>query len=71
VMGVACLLNARRCGRLHCHLTGPLFLLSALATLLDATGIVAIGWPSILIASVGGTAFGYGLELLRGRYVSR
>jgi len=23
VMGVACLLNARRCGRLHCHLTGP------------------------------------------------
>lgn len=22
-MGVACLLNARRCGRVHCYVTGP------------------------------------------------
>ena len=29
VMGIACLANARRCGRLHCYLTGPLFLLAA------------------------------------------
>ncbi len=29
VMGVACLVNAARCGRLHCYLTGPLFLLAA------------------------------------------
>ncbi|HTQ62156.1 MAG TPA: hypothetical protein VMI32_18165 [Candidatus Solibacter sp.] len=29
VMGAACLANARRCGRLHCYLTGPLFLLAA------------------------------------------
>src|SRR5687767_7821328 len=26
-MGVACLLNARRCGRTHCRFTGPYFLL--------------------------------------------
>ena len=26
LMGIACLANARRCGRLHCFLTGPLFL---------------------------------------------
>ncbi len=31
VMGVACLANAARCRRLHCFLTGPYFLLLALA----------------------------------------
>lgn len=30
VMGVACLVNAARCHRLHCYLTGPYFLLMAL-----------------------------------------
>lgn len=33
-MGAACILNALRCGRLHCYLTGPFFLLMAAATLL-------------------------------------
>jgi hypothetical protein len=31
VMGIACLVNAARCHRLHCYLTGPYFLLVALA----------------------------------------
>ncbi len=26
-MGVGCLLNARRCGRRHCYITGPFFLI--------------------------------------------
>mgnify|MGYP001576176147 CR=1 FL=1 len=46
VAGAACLANAARCGRLHCFLTGPLFLLGALATLLDGLGVVAIDWRS-------------------------
>lgn len=29
VMGAACLANAARCGRVHCYVTGPLFLLAA------------------------------------------
>lgn len=29
VMGVACLRNAARCGRVHCYVTGPLSLLAA------------------------------------------
>lgn len=29
VMGVACLVNAARCHRLHCYLTGPYFVLLA------------------------------------------
>ena len=29
-MGGACLVNAVRCGRLHCYVTGPFFLLGAI-----------------------------------------
>jgi hypothetical protein len=28
VMGIACMVNARRCGRIHCYVTGPLSLLA-------------------------------------------
>ena len=33
-MGLACVVNALRCGRIHCYLTGPFFLLMAVATVL-------------------------------------
>ena len=33
VMGVACLFNASRCGRVHCRFTGPFFILSAVISL--------------------------------------
>lgn len=71
VMGSAGLFNARRCGRLHCHITGPLFLLAAVVTLLDALAIVHVSWPWILVPTVAGTVLGYGLEQLRGLYLSR
>ena len=70
VMGCACVFNARRCGRLHCHLTGPLFLLAALATILELAAVPIVPWHWILIAAVGGTAVGYALEHLRGVYTS-
>lgn len=69
LMGIACVVNARRCGRLHCHITGPLFLLAGLATALDAGGVVRLGWVPILVATAAGTAVAFGLEWLRGRYV--
>jgi hypothetical protein len=68
VAGSACLANASRCGRLHCFVTGPLFLLGGLAALLDAAGVVAIDWRWILAAIIAGTAAGYGLEWMRGKY---
>jgi hypothetical protein len=64
VMGTACLMNARRCGRLHCHITGPLFLLAAIATILDGSLWIAI-------ATALGTALAFGLERVRGLYVAR
>ena len=69
VAGSACVANAWHCGRLHCFLTGPLFLLGAVGTLLDAAGLVAIDWRWVLIAIVAGTAGSYGLEWIRGKYV--
>ena len=42
-MGTACLANARRCGRTHCYLTGPFFLVMAMAVLLHGYGLVPLG----------------------------
>ena len=69
VAGTACLANASRCGRLHCFLTGPLFLLGAIASLVDAAGVIAIDWRMILVTVIGGTAIGYGIEWLGGKYL--
>jgi hypothetical protein len=32
-MGALCLLNASRCGRIHCYFTGPFFILGAVTSL--------------------------------------
>lgn len=40
VMGVACLRNAARCGRVHCYLAGPLLLLAAMYVALSAFRVV-------------------------------
>jgi hypothetical protein len=42
-MGMACIVNAARCGRVHCYLTGPFFLLMAFVTLLYGRGVVPLG----------------------------
>jgi len=36
-----CVLNARRCHRLHCYISGPVFLLGAVAPLVDGSGSAA------------------------------
>jgi len=38
-MGTGCILNARRCHRLHCYISGPAFFLGAAALGLFAAGI--------------------------------
>ena len=69
IMGVACHINARGCGRLHCFVTGPLFLIAALATTLDALEIVRVSWKLTFIAVGLGTLLAYVLEWVRGKYV--
>ncbi|GIX16787.1 MAG: hypothetical protein KatS3mg119_0973 [Rhodothalassiaceae bacterium] len=50
-MGIACLMNARRCGRRHCYITGPLFLLAAVHILLVGARVIDWG-PDGLIRAV-------------------
>ncbi len=69
IMGIACLANARGCGRLHCFITGPLFLLASIVTALDAFAVMTIHWKLIVVGVGIGTLFAYSLEWLRGRYV--
>ena len=74
-MGTACLINARRCGRVHCRFTGPFFLVMAVVVALHGFGIVALGpggWTWIGIAIAVGTAAIWILsERLGGRYRGR
>ncbi len=74
VMGTACLVNARRCGRRHCFYTGPL-LLAALASLLHGLGVLPLGrhgWSWIAGVALGGSILACcGLERIMGRYAAR
>lgn len=71
-MGIACLANALRCGRVHCYFTGPFFLLMAAVALLQGLGVITLGpqaWSWIGgITLVGGVGLTYGPELVWGRY---
>jgi len=47
VVGTGCILNARRCRRLHCYISGPAFFLGAAALGLFAAGIALLGAHSL------------------------
>ncbi len=60
-MGVACIANAARCGRTHCFLTGPFFLIMAIVTVLHGSEIFWLGpsgWTWLGVTIVFG---GFGL----------
>ena len=72
-MGGACFLNALRCGRFHCLITGPFFLALGVLSLLHGLGILPLGaqgwhWLGSLTA-VGGVSLTSGPEWIWGRYV--
>ena len=49
-MGMACLLNARRCGRTHCRYTGPYYLAAIVPVLVLGFGFIAAnfyGWIAL------------------------
>lgn len=51
-IGLWCLVNAVRCGRVHCTFTGPLFLVVGVFSALNA-----VGWVAIHPAWIWGPAF--------------
>ena len=75
VMGTACIANAVRCGRMHCYLTGPFFLLMALGAFLYGVGVIPLGangWNLIGITIlIGAIVLSCLPELLFGKYRGR
>jgi len=71
-MGAACMVNALRCGRVHCYVTGPFFFLLALVALLYGLGILHLGregWNLLgAITLVGTIALWCLPEMLLGKY---
>lgn len=56
-MGVACILNSRRCGRVHCRYTGPYYLAMIVPVLALGLGAVPagnFGWLALGIFILGG-----------------
>jgi hypothetical protein len=56
-MGIACILNARRCNRTHCRFTGPYYLAMIAPVLALGTGVVSAsmyGWIALGILIVAG-----------------
>jgi len=74
-MGAACIVNAVRCGRVHCYLTGPFFLLMALVALSYGLGILHLGgngWNLLgLTTLIGAIALWCLPEMFLGKYWQR
>jgi hypothetical protein len=74
-MGVACLVNARRCDRTYCRYTGPFFLAMAGIVLLYVAGVLPLGsQPWLLLGLgmlVGNALLWWGSEKLLGSYSRR
>jgi hypothetical protein len=74
-MGVACIVNTLRCGRVHCYLSGPFFLLMALMALSYGLGILHLGgngWNLLgLMTLIGAIALWCLPEMFLGKYRQR
>ena len=72
IMGLGCIANALRCGRVHCYITGPFFLLMALASLLYGVRVLRLGprgWNIIgLVVLVGAIVLCCLPEMIWGKY---
>jgi hypothetical protein len=56
-MGVACILNARRCNRTHCRFTGPYYLAMIAPVLAMGTGVLSAslyGWIALSVLIIAG-----------------
>ncbi|WP_375208316.1 hypothetical protein [Hyphococcus sp.] len=72
-MGLACVLNARRCRRRHCYYSGPVFIAGGAGVLLVGFEIVSIGADGLIIVVWGTLALAlltYLTEPIFGKYVN-
>jgi len=67
-MGAGCVVNARRCGRLHCYVTGPIFLVAAVYVILSVVNVVPLRPTVFALVVLGTAALACLAELPLGRY---
>ena len=75
-MGAACLINASRCGRTHCYLTGPFFLVMAVLSVLHGFDLVSLGdygwlWLGLSLVVIGGGLLWLLPERIWGKFRTR
>lgn len=73
--GIACLINAYSCGRIHCYFTGPFYLLMAVLSLCYGIGIFQLGqfgwiWIGSIVV-LGGPILTRVPEHIYGKYITR
>ena len=67
-MGTGCLLNARRCHRLHCYFSAPIFFIGAGVSALLASGRLSLGPHSlgnVVSATLVGALLSFVPEIVR------
>lgn len=71
-MGTACLMNARRCGRMHCRFTGPFYLALIVPVVLQGYGLVPLGpyawWILGAVILFGGKIIWWATEATWGKF---
>ncbi len=72
-MGVACLLNAKKCKRTHCFYTGPFFIVMAIVALLLGYSFIKLGengWILLGVISIAGGILIWNFsESIMGKYM--
>ena len=71
VMGVACLVNAARCGRVHCYVTGPLSFLAIVYVMLAEFHLVPMDAGYFLDSILAVSILAFLAEIPLGRYRKR
>jgi hypothetical protein len=71
IAGAGCVVNAARCGRRHCYLTGPAFLLGAAYAGLAGLGLAPMSGNVLVWGMAGVAALGCVSEHVLGRYAGR
>ncbi len=66
--GVFCSVNALRCGRIHCRVTGPLCLLGAITVVLMSLDLVQLSGEAFNIMLLSGILGALALEGIVGKY---
>ena len=72
-MGIACVVNAKRCKRRHCYSSGPIFIVGGVAVLLAGFPVVSLGADGLIIIVWGTLALAlltYLTEPIFGKYVN-